>query len=37
MMGYFEKVCDGLESETVLHSVKEVQERMAEHENGQTV
>ena len=37
MMGYFEKVCDWLESETVLHSVKEVQERMADHANGQTV
>ena len=37
MMGYLEFACDWLESETVLHSVKEVQEKMIECANDTIV
>ena len=37
MMENFQRACDWLESEIVLHSVEEIQEKMKEQVNGQAV
>ena len=37
MMENFQRACDWLESEIVLHSVKEIQDKMKEQVNGQAV
>ena len=36
-MENFQRACDWLESEIVLHSVKEIQNKMKEQVNGQAV